>query len=97
MLLYFLVEVTVACSSFVVRQMATVLWCVRWQQLCCALDRDGFVEHQIMMALLGGRQVILVAEETVKVSCMKKSTMSSQRFMFLYDHGVHLIYGYSVM
>jgi hypothetical protein len=46
-----------------------------------------------MATALGGRWVILVAEETDKLTCMKKSAMGGKRYMLIYELGARLIYG----
>ena len=68
---------------------ATKLLCVGWRQLYDASNGDGFV--------VGGGRVILVAEETDNLTCMKKSTIGGKRYMLDYEHGARLVYGYSVM
>ncbi len=35
--------------------------------------------------------MILVAEETDNLTCMKKSTISGKRYMLDYEHGAHLL------
>ena len=49
------------------------------------------------MAIMGGGRVILVAEETGNLTCMKKSTIGGKRYMLDYEHGARLVYGCSVM